>query len=104
MRRQRNSSQMKEKYKATARGPSKTNINNMPDRGFKVMIIRIATGLEKREEGMSETLNPEIRNDIAEIKGSINEMRNMLDGMNSRMEIPEEQISDLEDSIGKKSS
>ena len=35
---------------------------------------------------MSETFNTEIGNNIAEIKGTISEMRNMLDGMKSRME------------------
>ena len=86
------------------RDVSGTDISYMGDREFNVMIKRILTGLEKRVEYMSEPLYTEKRNDIAEIKGSINEMRNMLDGMNSRMEIPEEQISDLEDSIAKKSS
>jgi len=54
------------------------------------MIINILTGLEKRVEDMSEILNTEIRNKIVEIKGSISEMRNMLDGMNSRLEDGEE--------------
>jgi len=61
-------------------------IINMPDREFKVMTMKILTGLEKRVEDISETLNTEIRNNIVEIKGSINEMRNRHDGMNSRME------------------
>jgi len=50
----------------------------------------ILTGLEKRVEDISETPNTRIRNNIAQIKGSIKEMRNMLDGMSSRMEEAEE--------------
>ena len=42
----------------------------MLDREFKAMTIRILTGLEKRVEDMSETLNTKIRNNIAEIKDS----------------------------------
>ena len=38
---------------------------------------------------MNKTLNTEIRNNIAEIKGSINKIKNTFDGMNSRMEEPE---------------
>ena len=54
---------------------------------FKAMIIRMLTGLEKKVAiEVSETINTKIKNTIAEIKGSINEMRNTLDGMNSRME------------------
>lgn len=37
-------------------------------------------------EDMSENLNTEIRNNIPGIKGSVNEMTNTLNGMNSRME------------------
>ena len=40
------------------------DISNMTDREFKVMIIRILTGLEKRVEDMSEPLITEIRNNI----------------------------------------
>ena len=45
----------------------------------------ILTGLEERGEDISKTINIEKSNNIAEIKGSINEMRNTLDGMNSNM-------------------
>ena len=57
-----------------------------PDGEFKAVIIRILTGLEKRVENISETINIEIRDNIAEVKGLINEMRNMLSGMNSSLE------------------
>ena len=70
---------MKEQDKATARDLSKTDITDIPDRKLKVMII-------KRVENMTEILNTEIMNNIAEIKGSINKMRNTFDGMNNRTE------------------
>ena len=54
------------------------------------MIIRLLIGFEKREEDMSETLNTEIRNNRAEIKGSVNKMRNTFNEMNSRMVEAEE--------------
>ena len=47
MRRQRNFSQMKEQEKFTVRDLSKIDVSNMPNRKFKVMIIRILTQLEK---------------------------------------------------------
>ena len=72
---------MKEQDKVMARDLNKTNISNMPDREFKAMNTRILTGLEKRVEDMSETFNKEIRNNMPEIKCSINEMRNTLEGM-----------------------
>ena len=32
----------------------------MPDRGFKVKVIKILTGLEKRMEDLNKTLNKDI--------------------------------------------
>ena len=46
MRKQRNMSQKKEKNKIAARDLSEMEIHNMPDREFKVMIIKIFTGLK----------------------------------------------------------
>ena len=50
----------------------------MPDREFKVMMMKIFTGLEKRVEDFSETLK--------EIKKTINEIKNTLDRINGRLE------------------
>ena len=53
LRRQRNVSQ--EQGKTTARDLSTTEVSNMPDREFIVMIIKILTELEKRIE---DTMRP----------------------------------------------
>lgn len=55
MRGQRSLFQMKEQNKAMGRDLSKTDVSNMPDVEFKVMIIRVLTGLEKRGEDVNET-------------------------------------------------
>ena len=90
---------MKEQDKSMARDLSKTDRSALSDREFKVMIIKILSGFEKKVKDMSNILNTEIRNNIAEIKGSINEMRNTFGGMNSRLEETEELIKDLEDKV-----
>lgn len=54
---------------------SETNISSMPDTELKALIITL-TGFEKRVEDISEILKTEIRNNIAEIKGSINDIIN----------------------------
>ena len=47
----------------------------MPDREFKVMIIKVLRGLEKSMEDISETLNYEIKkNNQSEMKNTINEI------------------------------
>lgn len=40
------------------------NISNMPDQEFKVMITKITTGLQKRVEDISATLNKEVKKKI----------------------------------------
>ena len=47
---------MKKQGKATATSLREKDVSNIPDKEFKVMIIKIPTGLEKRVEDMSETL------------------------------------------------
>ena len=47
LRRQKNMSQMKEQDKITARDLSKRESSNMPDREFKIIIIKILTELEE---------------------------------------------------------
>ena len=61
---------MKEQDKATAVDLSETDISHMPDREFKLIIIRTLTGLNKIVEDKSETFNTEIRNNTAQIKGT----------------------------------
>ena len=47
---------MNEQDQTTGRDLSETDISNMPDRGFKVMIIKILTGLEKTMEDIVKPL------------------------------------------------
>ena len=68
----------------------------MPDREFKVMIIKILNGLEKRVEDISETLNKRDKKE-PKMKNTINETKNTLNGINSRPDETGEQTNDLED-------
>ena len=61
MRRQRTVSQIKEQDKIT-RQLNEMEISNMPNKEFKVIVIKRIPGLEKRVEDLSETLNKEIEN------------------------------------------
>ena len=45
MRRHKNMSQIKEQENITAKELNKMEVSNMPDREFKVMVIKILTGL-----------------------------------------------------------
>ena len=65
---------MQEQCNATAMDLSETDISKIPNREFNVTNLKILD-LRKKIQDMGETLNTEIRNNTAEIKGSINEMR-----------------------------
>ena len=90
---------MQEQDKTTARDLSKTDINNTSDKEFKVMIIKILTGFKKRVEDIHKILNIEVRNIIAEMNSSINEMKDMPDGMSCRLEEAEKFINYVEDRV-----
>ena len=49
-------SQMKEQEKITARELNEMEVSNIPDREFKVMIIKLLTGLEKRVEDLRPSI------------------------------------------------
>ena len=49
MRRQRNMSPMKEQEKTTAKELNNRKISNMPDSEFKIIFIKILTGLNSGE-------------------------------------------------------
>ena len=57
MRRQWNMPQKKEQDKITAKELNETEINSMPDREYKIIVIKILTGFEKGVEDLSETFN-----------------------------------------------
>lgn len=70
-------------------------ISNTPDPECKVMIIKILTGLEKIVEDISESLNKEIKKNRSEMTNTVNEIKNIQDGINRRLQEAKEQISDL---------
>lgn len=57
----------------------------MASRKLKVMFIKITNGLEKRMKNISEALNKKTKKNQSEVKKTINEIKNPLDGINSRL-------------------
>ena len=77
-------SQMKKQAKIT--DLTKMEISNIPDREFKIMIINIPTGLDKRVENINETLNTEVKEETIRDENIIIKVKNTPDGINSRLE------------------
>ena len=57
MKTQRNTAQMKEKGRNSQDRINKDEISNLPEREFRIMIVKILQRLENRMEKMQETSN-----------------------------------------------
>ena len=85
--------------------PDQTNdeeIGSVPEKEFRVMILKMIQNLGNRMEEIQETF----KKDLEELKSKqtmmnniINEIKNPLEGINSRITEAEERKSDLENNI-----
>ena len=79
-------------------------IGNLPEKEFRIMIVKMIQDLRKRMEAkiekMQEMFNKdleELKNKQTEMNNTITEMKTTVEGINSRITEAEEWISDLED-------
>ena len=104
MKRKRAMYQMKEQDKTPENQLNEVEICNLPEREYRIMIVKMIQDLRKRMkakiEKMQEMFNKdleELKNKQTEMNNTITEMKNTLEGINSRITEAEERISDLED-------
>ena len=97
MRRQRNTFQAREQQTTPEKGLNETETSDLLDKEFKQNIMRMLTDMGRRIDEHSEYISKELE-DIkkTEMKNTILEMRNSLEGLNSRVEEAEEWISKLD--------
>ena len=85
--------------------PDVTNeeaIGSLPEKEFRIMIVKMIQSLGNRMEKIQETFNKdleELKSKQTKMNNTINEIKNSLEGINSRITEAEERISDLEDRI-----
>ena len=79
-------------------------IDNLPEKEFRVMIVKMIQNLRNRVEAQIEKIQEMFNKDLEELKNkqtmmnnTVTEMRNTLEGINSRITEAEERISELED-------
>ena len=100
MRRQRNTQQIKKKSKNQPDQTNEEEIGSLPEKEFRVIIKKMIQNLGNRMEKIQETVTKdleELKNKQTMRNNTINEIKNFLEGINSRITEAEEQISDLED-------
>ena len=94
--------QTKEQDKTPEVELCKVKTNNIPNKGFKVMIIKMLNELRRRMNDHSEKFNKELENikkNQTELMRTITEIKNTLEGINSRLYDTEEWIIELEDKV-----
>ena len=99
MKRQRNTQQVKEQDKCPPNQTKEEEIGNLPDKEFRIMIVKWIQNLEIKMESQINSLETRIEKmqerfnkDLEEIKKSqyimnnaINEIKNTLEAINSRI-------------------
>ena len=90
--------------------PDQTNeeeIGSLPEKEFRVVIIKMIQNVRSRMEKIQETFIKdleELKHKQAMMNNTINKIKNTLEGINSRITEAEEWISDLEDRILEKTN
>ena len=99
MRRQRNTQQKKEQGKNPSDHTNEEEIGSLPEKEFRVMIVKMIQNLGTRMKKIQETFKKdleELKSKQTMMNNTINEMKNSLEGINSRITEAEERRSDLE--------
>ena len=102
MRRQRNTQQMKEQGENPPDQTNEEEIGGLPEKEFRIMIVKVIQNLGNRIEKIQETFNKELeelKSKQTMMNNTINESKNSLEGINSRITEAEEWRSHLEDKI-----
>ena len=93
---------MKEQNRNTEVQINKEEIGKLPQKDFRIMIVKMIKNFENKMEKMQESINKdleELKNKHIETNNTITEIKSTLEGINSRISEAEELISELEDEI-----
>ena len=96
MKRQRNTTQMKEKARNTEVQIKEEEIGKLPEKEFRIMIVKMIKNLENRMEKMQEPINKdpeELKNKHTETNSTITEIKNTLEGIADYLKQKNESVS-----------
>ena len=88
MRRQKNTQQIKEQGKNPPDQTNEEEIGSLPEKEFRVMVVKMIQNLGNRMEKIQETFNKdleELKSKQTMMNNAINEIKNSLEGINSRI-------------------
>ena len=84
---------MKEQTRDTAVQINEEEIGKLPEKEFRIMIIKMIKNLENKMEKVQQSINKdikELKNKHTETNNTITEIKNTLEGINSRISEAEE--------------
>ena len=93
---------MKEQSKNPLDQTNEEKISSLPEKEFRIMIVKMIQNLGNTMEKIQETFNKDLeglKSKQTMMNNTINEIKNALEGINSRITEAEERLSDLEDKI-----
>ena len=93
MKRQRNTAQMKEQTRNTEVQINEEEIEKVPGKEFRIMIVKMIKNLENKMEKMQQSIKKdieELKNKHIKTNNTITEIKNTLEGINSRIAEAEE--------------
>ena len=102
MKRQRNTTQMKEQTRNTEVQINEEEIGKLPEKEYRIMLVKMIKNLENKTEKMQESINKnlnELKNKNTETNSTITEIKNTLEGINSRISETLEQVCELENEM-----
>ena len=79
---------MKEQTRNTKVQINEDEIGKLPEKGFRIMIVKMIKTLENRVEKRQELINKdleELKNKHTETNSTITEIKNTLEGINTRI-------------------
>ena len=79
---------MKEQTKNTKVERNEEEVNKLPEKQFRIMIVKMIKNLGNKMEKMQESFNKdpeELKNKHTETKRTVTEIKNILEGINSRI-------------------
>ena len=88
MKRQRNATQMKEQTRNIEVQINEEEIGKRPEKEFRIMMVKVIKNLENKMEKMQESMNKdleELKNKHTEKNNTIAEIKNILEGISSRI-------------------
>ena len=88
MKRQRNTTQMKDQIRNTEVQINEEEIGKLPEKKIRIMVVKMVKNLENKMEKMQELIKTdleELKNKHTERNSTITEIKNTLEGINSRI-------------------